>query len=295
MTTRPANPNCSVCSGTGIDAVFNAKCTECWVDADRQATIKARYQGVSTSPADRFYTPGERLDGRTFGRSNLSSGARPTQTYTPPVPAPPAPAGAVTPTTALQPGEWPATQRQLNYIARLVSDRDPANEVVARAKDAIDNHRFRTSGSASRCIKALLDIEPHDPTTKPPCGIDLSSLPEVLDKNGKKSITYFGVPGMDTRLKVLIERPKVGKWAGYIFVKDGAEYGQGRRYGMQKPGGTYTGDITRELFCIVIDPAAALERYAALTNRCGVCNRTLEQETSVARGIGPVCFEKLGW
>ena len=53
------------------------------------------------------------------------------------------------------------------------------------------------------------------------------------------------MPNGDTRLKLQVEFPPAGgKWGGYVFVKDAAHYGQGNRYGTQRPGGTYTGKVT---------------------------------------------------
>jgi hypothetical protein len=114
-------------------------------------------------------------------------------------------------------------------------------------------------------------------------GLDLSNLPA-----GR-----YAVPGGDTRLKVLIQRPKApSKWAGWIFVSDAAEYGQGRKYGRQAPGKTYTGAIRAELEKIIADPKAACAAYGKLTGTCGVCGAHLEDEASVARGIGPICAGK---
>lgn len=119
----------------------------------------------------------------------------------------------------------------------------------------------------------------------PAAGLDLSELPE-----GR-----YGIPGGETRLKVRIEKPTEGRWARYVFVKDAAEYGQGQRYGRQAPGESYSGKIVAELEAILADPAAAAARYGALTERCGLCNRKLEDKASVERGIGPICAAKHGW
>jgi len=121
-------------------------------------------------------------------------------------------------------------------------------------------------------------------------GLDLSPIPAG----------HYAVPNGDTRLKVLIEKPlnedgKPTKWHGWVFVSDGAEYGQQRKYGRQAPGKTYSGMIQDELRAIVADPKAAAIAYGKLTGRCSVCNRKLENEESVARGIGPICAEKAGW
>lgn len=113
-------------------------------------------------------------------------------------------------------------------------------------------------------------------------GIDLSKLP-----SGR-----YAVPGGDSRLKVKIDNVDKGKWAGWVFVKDAAAYGQGQRYGSQKPGATYTGKIQDALRTILADPKAAMAEYGHLTSTCGICGRPLEDAESVARGIGPVCASK---
>lgn len=113
-------------------------------------------------------------------------------------------------------------------------------------------------------------------------GIDLSHIPSG----------HYAIPGGDSRLKVKIDNVKDGKWAGFVFVKDGAEYGAGQRYGTQKPGATYAGKIEDALAIIAADPKAASAAYGRLVGRCGVCGRRLEDEASVAAGIGPICAQK---
>ena len=111
-------------------------------------------------------------------------------------------------------------------------------------------------------------------------GLDLSNVPAG----------FYAVPDGETRLKVQIQRPAPpSKWAGFIFVSDGAGYGQGTKYGRQAPGNTYTGKILEQLKVIAADPRAACAAYGKLVGRCGVCGRPLEDAESVERGIGPIC------
>ncbi len=105
---------------------------------------------------------------------------------------------------------------------------------------------------------------------------------------------FYSVPDGDTRLKVAIRRPgKKSKWHGYIFVDDGAAYGNRRTYGRQAPDSLYRGDIRDALAAILEDPKAAMVAYGKLTGTCGVCGRKLEDEQSVAAGIGPICAGRL--
>lgn len=114
-------------------------------------------------------------------------------------------------------------------------------------------------------------------------GLDLTDVPSG----------YYAVPDGDTRLKVRISHGKEGsKWDGFTFVTDGAAYGQQQRYGMQRPGQNYKGQIEEQLKKIAADPLAASKAYGHLVGRCGRCNTILEDEESVANGIGPICATK---
>ena len=102
-----------------------------------------------------------------------------------------------------------------------------------------------------------------------------------------------------------VGRPVDGKWAGWIFVDDGSEYGVGEKYGNQKPGSKIFGCWARpanrtalvcaDLRVILEDPRSASARFGQITGSCGICGRTLEDPESVARGIGPICNAKAGW
>ena len=122
--------------------------------------------------------------------------------------------------------------------------------------------------------------------------VERGSGSEELDLTDLPKGTY-AVPGGETRLKVTISKPGGrSKWDGWIFVSDGAEYGSQKRYGRQAPGSIYTGLIQDELKKILADPQEAAAEYGRITGTCGLCSRPLEDEESVARGIGPVCMRK---
>ena len=110
----------------------------------------------------------------------------------------------------------------------------------------------------------------------------------------------YGVPFTsveDNRLKVKVnkvDRPGT-RWHGFIFVNDAAEYGKGKRYGMQGPGEKYRGDIIPELTLILNNRLEAMAKYGKLTNKCSNCGRKLEDAESVRIGIGPVCRKNLGY
>ena len=140
--------------------------------------------------------------------------------------------------------------------------------------------------AAARKMKATMDAKAKAKAEKPEqkaTGLDLHTLPSG----------YYAVPGGDTRLKVRVAHGKPGtKWDGWTFVSDGAEYGQRKNYGSQRPDGMYRGDIETQLEAILEDPEAAMRAYGKLTGSCGACGRLLEDEDSIAAGIGPVCAQK---
>ncbi len=162
------------------------------------------------------------------------------------------------------------------HVISAVEAATPAIEAVLAGQTA----RFAEAKAALLAIRTMVNGLRRE--ARDASAIDLSGIPAGL----------YAVPGGDTRLKVRIDAPTTGKWAGFIFVKDAAVYGERKRYGMQKPGNIYRGDIEDALRIIAADPRAASAAYGHLTSTCGICGAPLEQADSVARGIGPVCAEK---
>lgn len=122
--------------------------------------------------------------------------------------------------------------------------------------------------------------------------IDLRDL--HLGRAGSAWRSYFAVPDGDTRLKICIRRPgKNSRYYGWTFVDDGAAYGSRKTYGKQAPDGLYQGAIQDELRKVLENPLEASVAYGKLVGVCGVCGRPLEDEDSVAAGIGPVCASRL--
>src|SRR5262245_31189413 len=84
-----------------------------------------------------------------------------------------------------------------------------------------------------------------------------------------------------------VNTPEKGNWAGFTFVEIQAsdEFFPVR-------------DRTRRfqiLEAIAENPQAAAELYGKELGVCGICGRTLTNEVSRARGIGPICAEERGW
>lgn len=141
-----------------------------------------------------------------------------------------------------------------------------------------------TKKQASTIISTLKPASESIPVKADPDSIDLRDIP-----SGK-----YAVPYGESRLKIQIDVVTTGKWAGWVFVKDAAAYGYGRKYGSQRPGKFYDGDIKTELRMILANPREAMAEYGRLTSHCGLCGLPLENKESIERGIGPVCAEKFG-
>lgn len=84
-----------------------------------------------------------------------------------------------------------------------------------------------------------------------------------------------------------VDRPTDGRWAGYVFVKHIVSDEEQRM--SQAAGKAILAKIA------AAGPEAASARYGHEIGKCGVCNRTLTNDESRARGIGPVCAENSGW
>jgi len=163
------------------------------------------------------------------------------------------------------------TDKQREFIRRLMAEREMMPTTRERLEAKLGSME---SKQASRTIEWLLA----QPYAEEP--VDLTGLAE-----GRYAVG-------DVLLRV--DAPEAGRWAGFIFVKNGSEYAD-ERYGMQPPDAPgYRGSHADVLRQVVADPQAAMAAYGRLTGSCGVCGRTLEDPDSVQRGIGPVCAEKIG-
>jgi hypothetical protein len=116
--------------------------------------------------------------------------------------------------------------------------------------------------------------------------LNVSVLP-----NGYYADPLHATGEADSRLKIKINKTDNGT----VYVNDASVYGHGTLYGIQRPGGKYSGKVADVLERIIADPKSAMIAYGMLTGRCGNCHRKLEDAQSVADGIGPICKGKLGW
>lgn len=185
-------------------------------------------------------------------------------------------------------GGPPATERQLSYLADLLKQRqvpDAAREAMNARIASGDISKFRASDFITR-----LKAQPHR-VDEPTRVLDAKlrqgpgEWPEVPE--GRYAIERDGV------LKFYkVDRPDKGRWEGFTFLKSlrGGPHGEPAEGAIKRP------DLKRSILeQIAEDPKAATMRYGVELGECGVCGRTLTDETSRAVGIGPVCRGERGW
>jgi len=85
------------------------------------------------------------------------------------------------------------------------------------------------------------------------------------------------------------------KWPGSLYVRADRAYLGRITDGQFFKSGTCTQEQSNALIELAADPQGAAIAYGKMNGACAICNRTLTDAESVARGIGPVCAENFGW
>lgn len=172
--------------------------------------------------------------------------------------------------------EWAAANEA--EFAWLESETANGNEFAASLRDYLGRTGRLSDGQLAAVQRNVAKAREYAPSD-----LDISSLKG-----------FYSVPDGDSRLKICVRKPgKQSRFNGWTFVDDGAAYGSRQNYGKQAPEGTYSGKVQDALRAILADPMAAQVAYGKLTGVCGRCGRMLEDEQSVANGIGPICATKI--
>lgn len=163
----------------------------------------------------------------------------------------------------------PASEKQIDLINKLWGEKDVSDMSDTAKTDAQKDIRL-----ASALIDVLFKLPRKVVVRK-----DFAVVPSRIPAG-----RYAVVDPSDDVLKFyVVDAPTEGNWKGYIFVSVQASDD------LYPVRGARKGQI---LDLIARDPKAASARYGRELGCCGVCNRTLTDEESRARGIGPVCYEK---
>lgn len=172
-------------------------------------------------------------------------------------------------------GPLPITERQKTFLLQLRAEKGLENKFDANYLDGISRRK------ASLMIEKALTLP--SVTTVSRVGSRIAAPHEDDVPAGRYAIT-----DEDGVLKFFqVDRPKEGRWAGYVFLKIQAS---ADLHPIKSPA--------RKEFiykAIAHDPRAASIRYGRELGHCGICGRTLTDPDSIAAGIGPVCAGKAGW
>lgn len=184
-----------------------------------------------------------------------------------------------------------ATDKQITFARKLAAERN----IEFLADGTLVNDDKEMQALPRDVMSAQIDLLLAAPRPKsatpaveqpsaPVDGLDLSAL-----RGGYYAATFDGITKF-----FKVDVVEDGKWGGWVFVKIQAS-DELHRQGSQKPGQAYRGASEDYLRAIVADEQAASTLYGREIGRCGICGRTLTDEDSRARGIGPICAEKMGW
>lgn len=168
----------------------------------------------------------------------------------------------------------PMTEPMKKYLDILVAERDTT---LFAARVAL----FREGSLGFDGARTLIDQLKKAPKVGQHSNVERTPLPEVPEGR------YAVVDPTDGVLKFYrVDRPTEGRWAGRTFVKVQASDE------LHRVSYTRTSAVLAE---IAKDPRAASLRYGQELGKCGVCGRTLTDESSRSAGIGPICASKQGW
>jgi hypothetical protein len=159
--------------------------------------------------------------------------------------------------TVTLPVQYPATEKQINYLVKLLAEKieDPAQALAAITW--VQEHKL-SKALASEKIKKYEKL--------PSVRKAFSSTPELEDGIYQVGADVFKV-----------YRTRNGHIATKHLTEDGFEYTGQRPLKSIKPEHRMTKEKAAE--------------YGALYNTCINCQRTLTDEVSIAQGFGPICAQ----
>jgi GNAT superfamily N-acetyltransferase len=165
------------------------------------------------------------------------------------------------------------SDKQVAFLRRLIAER-PDSTTAEAVRIALDEGQLNKC-EASTAIDALLKIRPDRPARPAQRGARLPDVPA-----GRYATEHNG-----TVVFYKVDRPERGKWVGYTFLSRLASDNEIRIRDL---------DIRREVLgTIAADVNGAMARYGQEIGACGRCGRTLTDDASRQRGIGPDCWEIL--
>lgn len=193
-------------------------------------------------------------------------------------------------------------------IAALIFGENVKNDFLRSMADAVRKWGHLTDRQMAACQKFVetnktREIERAERAANAPT-VDVSRIVAAFDKAREKA-TRTGQMGIWTRpvklqadgQDMVVQVAKPGsKWAGTLFV----ESTDGKRLGYVKDGRynrpfACTDAEAAAVLKACSDPEQAAVAYGKAWSVCCICNQTLTNDESIARGIGPICASNYGW
>ncbi|AOE44372.1 hypothetical protein SEA_GHOBES_19 [Gordonia phage Ghobes] len=194
--------------------------------------------------------------------------------------------------TATKAPAVPATAKQLAFADSLLDEFVSLREQLGQDNSAVDlpalkeSLRTHNRSAVSKTIDAFLatnrklkdEVAASQPKQAPKAPQDLPDVPAghyavETGEGATNSLAFYRV-----------DRPETGKWAGWTFVKlqVSGDY--------QRLDRKTSAAVLRKV--AEVGPEEASRRYGHELGVCGVCGRTLTNDSSREAGIGPKCAEK---
>lgn len=173
-----------------------------------------------------------------------------------------------------------ASEKQVVFIRDLLEQTNQPAEKRQAFETQVAEGKM-PKDRASRYIETLLERRKAQPrqTSNTPA-------PQYRDDVPAGRYALTGQDGTTDFYRV--DRPTEGRWAGYVFCK--LVLGGGNDQRLSRTHSVALLDRIAEA-----GPQEAMLRYGREIGECGHCGRTLTNETSRERGIGPVCARHMGW
>lgn len=168
-----------------------------------------------------------------------------------------------------------ATAKQVNFIMALEKTKVPADE-----RHSEETLLMMERPAASEYIERLIKAAPVANTERESSPTTAYTVPA-----GRYAVKG-GTPVREWKF-YKVDHPTEGRWAGYTFVnrQAGDDLFPVKGFARNAVLAAIEHDGVQE----------SMLAYGKQLGACGHCGRTLTNPESIERGIGPVCFTKMGW
>ena len=180
----------------------------------------------------------------------------------------------------------PASERQLAYLRSLLEEREiPADSPYAA--EPWRNLSVLAKLGKAQASTAIGDLRTFSRKTVTPSAATEQPASPAISLVPAGRFALRNVPGYANEISFFkIDKPTEGRWRGRTFAN---YYVSDNTVPVRGAG------AEKVLSLIAANVEGAFALYGAETSTCGVCGRKLTDDESRARGIGPVCANKMGF